>query len=66
MTRCNGAFELFPGVMTQGECGSADTHDGHDFDPTAVICPGAPAGFEADCGDAGPHDEHPYSREPRR
>lgn len=66
MTRCNGAFELAPGVFTQGECGSAVDHGRHDFDDSAQICPGAPAGFEADCGAAGPHDEHPYDKGAQR
>jgi hypothetical protein len=66
MKQCNGSFEMFPGVFTQGECGSAHPHDSHDFSNTARICPGAPAGFEADCGAAGPHDEHPYAKENAR
>jgi hypothetical protein len=60
--RCYGAVEFLPGVMTQGDCGSADPHDEHDFDPNVRICMGAPAGFEADCGEPGPHDEHPYGQ----
>jgi hypothetical protein len=66
MTRCHGSFELFPGVFTHGECGSADPHYDHDFSDTARVCPGTPAGFEADCGRPGPHDEHPYSKENAR
>ncbi len=61
MKHCYGSVEFLPGVTTQGECGSADLHDEHDFDPATRICMRAHAGFEADCGQPGPHDEHPYS-----
>lgn len=66
MITCNGAFELFPGVFTQGECGSANEHDRHDFDPSILICPGMRGVFEADCGVTAPHEEHPYSTENAR
>lgn len=66
MKHCHGSVEFLPGVLTQGDCGSADPHSEHDFDDTVHICPGAPAGFEADCGDVGPHGEHPYRAERTR
>lgn len=52
--RCYGSADF-----AQAVCGSADLHGEHDFDPRVEICPGAPAGFEADCGQPGPHGEHP-------
>ncbi len=65
MSHCYGTFELFPGVLTQGDCGSANPHDGHDFNPADKVCLGSPASFiEADCGRVGPHGEHPLSTVP--
>jgi hypothetical protein len=58
---CHGAVEFLPGVYVQGDCGSADPHGEHNFDPATHICMGAPAGFEEDCGRPVPPDEHPYA-----
>ncbi len=65
MSHCEGAFELTPGLVIQGACGSGELHDEHPFDEADKICLGSPAEFiEADCGHVGPHDEHPLNQPP--
>jgi hypothetical protein len=65
MSHCHGSIELFPGVFTQGVCGSGEPHDSHDFTADERVCLGSPAEFiEADCGRPGPHGEHPLNEAP--
>jgi hypothetical protein len=58
---CHGALaEVF-----QGKCGSAKTHDEHDFTEAERVCMGSPFAFiAASCGNVGPHEEHPLNESP--
>ncbi len=67
MQHCYGGGFPDPifGQVVQGQCGSAELHDEHNFAASEKVCCGSAFSFlEADCGEVGPHEEHPLNTKP--
>jgi len=67
MAQCHGGGFPDPifGLTVQGQCGSAEVHDEHEFDEADKICAGSALAFtEGERGNVGPHGEHPINTPP--